>query len=154
MITQQRLIELVEYSPKWGLFTLRSTGKVVYTTDSAGFVRLYLDGKIYPAHRLAWLWVHGELPKKHIIHKDSDKTNNSIDNLVLSGSQEAVKKKRIMMKKEVEVTTPEDKRFSNRVKKFTSIGYEPVGRHLIRQEGEGRRSIIVEYERYIRSLIQ
>ena len=32
------------------------------------------------AHRLAWLWVHGDLPPK-VDHEDLDKANNKIGNL-------------------------------------------------------------------------
>lgn len=154
MITQKRLIELVEYSPEWGLFTLRETGKVVYTTDAAGFIRLYLDKAIYPGHRMAWLYYYGEIPKKHIIHKDGDKTNNSIRNLVLSGSPEAVEKKRKMMGLLDDTPMSDEKKYNLRLSKYTAHGYKPVGRHLIRDEGDDFKSIILEYERYIKSLIE
>jgi len=40
-----------------------------------------IDGKIYLAHRLAWLYVHGVMPKKNIDHINGVKTDNRIENL-------------------------------------------------------------------------
>jgi hypothetical protein len=163
MITQERLIELFEYSPKWGLFTRRSDGKIMKSVNQSGFISIHVDNFLYTGHRLAWLYVHGKFPSGHLIHRDGDRTNNAIDNLVGSGSPEAVAKKqqdRLNKKiaREMKMNEPEvenadlDRRYENRLSKFIGAGYKPEGNHLVRQTGDGEYSYIVMYERYIRSL--
>jgi|SRR3990172_7952394 len=46
-----------------------------------GYLAIYVGGKTYLSHRLAWLYFHGELPKGVIDHIDGNKLNNSIVNL-------------------------------------------------------------------------
>lgn len=47
-----------------------------------GYIVMSLGGKRYYAHRLAWLYVHGEWPKtKHLDHINGIKTDNRIGNL-------------------------------------------------------------------------
>jgi hypothetical protein len=40
-----------------------------------------IDGVLYLAHRLAWLYVYGALPGNVIDHKNNTKTDNRIENL-------------------------------------------------------------------------
>ena len=40
-----------------------------------------IDDCLHRAHRLAWLYVHGEWPKRTIDHEDGDGLHNWIDNL-------------------------------------------------------------------------
>ncbi|AXG67703.1 HNH endonuclease [Ralstonia phage GP4] len=46
-----------------------------------GYARIGVDGRIYLAHRLAWLLVHGEWPELQIDHIDHNRANNRISNL-------------------------------------------------------------------------
>ena len=39
------------------------------------------DGKLYLAHRLAWLYVHGSFPEHHIDHINRDRADNRISNI-------------------------------------------------------------------------
>ena len=93
---QARLTELLNYDPETGVFTWKvNRGKAV-AGSAAGSVRQHklcehyktidigVDGKLYRAHRLAWLYVHGTLPADEIDHRDGDGTNNSIGNLRLA----------------------------------------------------------------------
>lgn len=42
---------------------------------------IWIDGRLYLAHRLAWLYAHGEMPHEEIDHIDGDRSNNSLNNL-------------------------------------------------------------------------
>jgi hypothetical protein len=48
---------------------------------STGYVRCFVDGKHYRAHRLIWFWHYGEWPSMDLDHEDEVKTNNKIENL-------------------------------------------------------------------------
>jgi hypothetical protein len=80
MLTQERLKQLIEYDPDTGVITRISTGMAV-TTNSRGYVVVYVDGKLYFAHRLAWLYMTGNFPEFMIDHKDGIKNNNRFSNL-------------------------------------------------------------------------
>lgn len=95
MITQARLKELLSYDRQTGLFTRRVPNKVrpkgfVYGAAENKYVQISIDGRTYPAHRLAWLYVHGKFPVRpfEIDHIDRRKNNNAFDNLrVVTRSQ-------------------------------------------------------------------
>ena len=81
MITQQRLKELVIYSPDTGKFFWTNKPELVEAGwISNGYHVIRLDGKVYKAHHLAWLYFYGELPAM-LDHEDWDKLNNAITNL-------------------------------------------------------------------------
>ena len=88
MVTQERLKELFSYDPEAGDFVRlvgrpgpnARAGDVAGCDNGQGYVRIYVDGHGYKAHRLAWLYVHGEWPK-HIDHVNGDRADNRIDNL-------------------------------------------------------------------------
>jgi hypothetical protein len=88
MITQSYLQQILNYDAKAGIFTwkinkgrLCKVGNVAGSTDSWGHRQICIDGKKILAHRLAWIYVYGELPKYQIDHIDGNKQNNSIQNL-------------------------------------------------------------------------
>ena len=99
-ISQKRLKELLHYDPETGVFTwLRREGKSravsVFNsnyagkvagniqTDSSGHkqISIYFDKKAHKAHRLAWLYVYGKMPKGIIDHINGDSLDNRIVNL-------------------------------------------------------------------------
>lgn len=101
MITAERLKELIRYDPLAGVFTWRHRpkvngpqvveGKVAGMVDSRGYVRIGLLGKAYGAHRLAWLYMTGEMPEHDIDHVNRDRSDNKWGNLRLATpSQNAV----------------------------------------------------------------
>jgi hypothetical protein len=56
-------------------------GDVAGHLTAQGYWRISVDGRRYLAHRLAWLYVHGEWPAAQIDHVDLDKSNNRFANL-------------------------------------------------------------------------
>lgn len=61
-------------------------GKIAGTVDSRGYQQIKIDGRLYLAHRLAWLYVYGQLPPRSvdIDHVDENRLNNAIGNLRLA----------------------------------------------------------------------
>jgi hypothetical protein len=51
---------------------------------SNGYFKIWVDYKRYPAHRLAWLYVHGQFPAGDIDHKNHNRADCRIANLRLA----------------------------------------------------------------------
>lgn len=78
-LTPERLREVLDYDPETGAFKRRETPAGNVT--SQGYIVIKVDQITYSAHRLAWLFVHGEWPEYFLDHIDGDKGNNKIENL-------------------------------------------------------------------------
>lgn len=89
MITQNELKKLLKYDPETGIFTWilhkkkENQGRVAGSLCNE-YIEIYINGRNYYAHRLAWLYIYGEFPNKHIDHFDCDRGNNKIINLRLA----------------------------------------------------------------------
>ncbi|WP_126969043.1 HNH endonuclease [Xanthomonas sp. BRIP62411] len=87
VLTQLRLRELLDYDLETGQFVWRFAkrreliGKRAGTPQARGYIQIQVDGRIYLAHRLAWLYVHGAWPTQQIDHIDGDRRNNRVANL-------------------------------------------------------------------------
>jgi hypothetical protein len=118
-LTQERLKELLDYDPETGHFTwrmnryngtggLRSTagsraGAAGHCTRRDGLtprLQVYwfitIEGRLYRAHRLAFLYMLGRWPSSEVDHKDGDSINNRWANLreATSGQNSANSKRR------------------------------------------------------------
>lgn len=79
-LSANRLRELLNYAPATGIFRWRGgkggvKGKVAGSVRSRGPIIIRIDGKLYRANRLAWLYMTGKWPKLeigYINHKTSD----------------------------------------------------------------------------------
>lgn len=87
LITQDRLKSLLTYDPDTGEFRWRTrrggnavSGSLAGARNTEGYVHIQIEGKKYKAHRLAWLYVHGQHPDE-IDHVNRIKDDNRIANL-------------------------------------------------------------------------
>lgn len=89
-VDQKRLKELLDYCPDSGFFTWVikkrgvRLGKVAGYVGRYGYWKITLDKKRYAAHRLVWMYVHGQWPDDCIDHINRVRTDNRIANLRLA----------------------------------------------------------------------
>ena len=87
MLTQTELKSHLHYCQDAGIFTrIKSgsgvkVGNVAGSKDLDGYLRISVNNKTYKAHRLAWLYVHGEFPVNDIDHINCIRDDNRIANL-------------------------------------------------------------------------
>jgi len=108
-ITQELLKEYVTYEPLTGVFTKRKkkhsrdntvkVGEQLGHLSGDGYIHFAFFGKKRKAHRLAWLYVYGELPNSLIDHIDGDKTNNKINNLRLASFEQNAANRHVVKSK-------------------------------------------------------
>jgi hypothetical protein len=89
MLTQEALKRLMSYNPETGVFTwLVDRSDKIKAGDVAGgknsirgYKRIGIDYKVYPAHRLAFLYMTGKWPQHFVDHIDGNRSNNAWNNL-------------------------------------------------------------------------
>lgn len=88
-LTQSRLKELLDYNAETGIFTWKvnkgrvKAGSVAGTDNGDGYRRIGIDGNYHLEHRLAFLFMTGEMPKAgmDVDHRNGIKDDNRFSNL-------------------------------------------------------------------------
>jgi len=87
MITEDVLKSRLNYDKDTGIFTFiksagsRKKGDIAGSLNVNGYINIKINKKFYKAHRLAWLYVYGEMPNGDIDHLNHIRTDNRIENL-------------------------------------------------------------------------
>lgn len=90
-LTVEQVRAEFHYDPATGLFVRlvaryhSPAGRIVGTLDKIhGQILISINGVLYKAHRLAWLYMTGEWPPEEIDHISRDSTDNRWSNLRLA----------------------------------------------------------------------
>ena len=88
MNNEDRLKKALHYNPDTGVFiwinnnnSRVNAGMIAGSLNGSGYQIISIDAKRYYSHRLAWLYVYGELPSCQIDHINGIRTDNRIINL-------------------------------------------------------------------------
>jgi len=93
-ITASRLRELVFYDESSGDIRWivkkgpKNPGDLAGYLRSDGYIYIRLDGVLYSAHRIAWLYMNGSFPDSCVDHKNGIKNDNRKENLRSASMQE------------------------------------------------------------------
>lgn len=87
-ITQNKLKEILDYNPKTGIFIWKvsfanniNKGEIAGCVNGNGYIQISIKGKLYLAHRLAFLYMKGYFPEFDVDHKKGIKTDNRWKNI-------------------------------------------------------------------------
>jgi hypothetical protein len=95
MLTAERLRAVLRYEPETGVFTWRHARRGVVAgsiagclSKESGYVLICIDGCLYRAHRLAWLYVKRQWPPRLLDHRDRDRANNRWTNIRMADDKQ------------------------------------------------------------------
>lgn len=94
-LTIERLKQIISYDKDTGIlkrYFKKSNGhdcqQQVTSKNVHGYISIMIDGRRYPAHRLAWFYVRGQMPNSWIDHINGIRDDNRICNLRLATPKE------------------------------------------------------------------
>lgn len=131
MVTQERVKELLEYIPDTGEFFWKKryhkslVGTKAGCKTNNGYITISVDGKFFLAHRLAFLWMTGEIPE-YTDHRNNDKSDNRWANLRPATMQENNQNRSIQKRNTSGVKNVSFNKASGKWR--VSIGRKEIGR--------------------------
>ena len=87
-LTLERLREVLRYCPATGIFTWQKTmsstakeGSEAGCIGPGGYVVIRIDGMSHLAHRLAIMYIYGQMPEIIVDHKNGIRSDNRLENI-------------------------------------------------------------------------
>lgn len=86
-LTASEISSVLEYEPETGVFRWKTDqgravrGALAGHVHKSGYRQIKVNKKLYMAHRLAWVLVHGEAPSDELDHINGVRDDNRIANL-------------------------------------------------------------------------
>jgi len=87
-VTAGSIKDFLQYNPETGVFvwTKRmgatvNVGDVAGCLHKSGYIRININGKLYSAHRIAFLYMDGSMPDECVDHINHDRSDNRWLNL-------------------------------------------------------------------------
>lgn len=86
-ISREALHDSLDYNPATGVFRYKKNhmlsriGTIAGYLTNTGYRKISINNREYYEHRLAWIYVYGELPAQDIDHINEIKSDNRIANL-------------------------------------------------------------------------
>ncbi len=155
-MTQEKLHKLFNYDATLGclIWIKKSSNKsnkikigmrAGYTFKKRGYTTITIDGTVYRAHRLIWLYVYGVLPDNidHINHKKDDNRLCNLRNVTKSINNKNVKRRKDNTSGQVGVSwSKQANKWDARITingKFVSLGIHDNIEDAIRIRKEAER---------------